>query len=218
MLEWWSRSRQRSSVGGTDCLAVNLKSRAHHSCQQPRGQPKPSQEQWGLIPPVGTRQRMEPDHLRDPEDFEPGRLRQGWQHEASRRVKERHREELFSRVSDLERVLIRSQAGPGAGAAFTALLTGSETAIPSHLFRVVLLRRLRQHLPLSERSCRCGRFLDVFGHIVQFALGLDVGSQRILPRDRHSEDLQGSERACADECVHWGHGSGNAWCSGRTET
>ena len=40
---------------------LNLKSRAHHSCLQPRRQPEPSQEQWGL--PVGTRQRMELDHL-----------------------------------------------------------------------------------------------------------------------------------------------------------
>ena len=100
--------------------------------------------------------------LRDPEDFEPGTVRQGWQHEASRRVEE-HREELFSRVSDQKRALIRSQAGPGAGAALTALPTGSETTIPSHLFRV-LLRRLRHPLPLSERSCRCGRLLDVCGH------------------------------------------------------
>ena len=43
----------------------------------------------------------------------------------------------------------------------TALPTGSETTIPSHLFRIVLLR---QPLPLSERSCRCGRLLDVCGH------------------------------------------------------
>ena len=42
--------------------------------------------------------------------------------------------------------------------------TCSEKTIPSHLFRVVLLRRLRQSLPLSERSCRCGRLLDAFGH------------------------------------------------------
>ena len=44
--------------------------------------------------------------------------------------------------------MIRSQAGPGASAALTALPTGRETTIP---FRVALLRRLRQPLPLSER-------------------------------------------------------------------
>ena len=85
---------------------------------------------------------------RNPEEFEPGTVR----------------ETLFSRLPDQEQALIRSQAGPGAGSALTAVPTGSETMIPSHLFRIVLLRRLRQPLPLSERSCRCGRLLDVCGH------------------------------------------------------
>ena len=35
---------------------------------------------------------------------------------------------------------------------------------PSHLFRVILLRRLRQALPLSLRNCRCGLPFDVSGH------------------------------------------------------
>ena len=86
---------------------------------------------------------------RNPEDFEPGTVRQGWQHEASSLVEAKFRETLFSRLSDQEQGLIRSQAGPGAGSALTALPTGSETTIPSHLFRIVLLRRLRQPLPLS---------------------------------------------------------------------
>ena len=34
---------------------------------------------------------------------------------------------------------------------------------PSHLFRLLLLRRLRLPLPLSERSCRCRRVLDPLG-------------------------------------------------------
>ena len=97
-------------------------------------------------------------------NLEPGTVRQGWQHEANSFVEAKFRETLFSRLSDQEQALIRSQAGPGAGSALTALPTGSETTIPSHLFRIVLLRRLRQPLPLSERSCRCGRLLDVCGH------------------------------------------------------
>ena len=86
---------------------------------------------------------------RNPEDFEPGTVRQGWQHEASSFVEAKFRETLFYRLSEQEQALIRSQAGPGAGSALTALPTGSETTIPSHLFRIVLLRRLRQPLPLS---------------------------------------------------------------------
>ena len=97
---------------------------------------------------------------REPEDREPGTTHCGWQHEASIRVEG----ELFSRTSAQIQALIRSKAGPGAGAAFTVTPTNRETTIPSHLFRVVALRRLRQVLPLSARSCRCGRPLDPCGH------------------------------------------------------
>ena len=68
------------------------------------------------------------------------------------------------RATDQVRALVRSQGGPGAGAALTAVPTGRETTIPSHLFRVILLRRLRQQLPFTGRACRCGRLLDAFGH------------------------------------------------------
>ena len=42
--------------------------------------------------------------------------------------------------------------------------TSREMTLPSHLSRVILLRRLRQALPLCERWCRCGRLIDAFGH------------------------------------------------------
>ena len=93
---------------------------------------------------------------REPEDLEPGVVRRGWQHAAASAVELHAREELFSQVSDQVKALARSQGRPGAGAPFTA--------IPSHLFRVLLLRRLRQPLPFTGRACRCGRLLDAFGH------------------------------------------------------
>ena len=43
------------------------------------------------------------------------------------------------------------EGGPGAGVALTALPIGRETTTPSHLFRVILLRRLRQ--PFSLPKC-----------------------------------------------------------------
>ena len=55
---------------------------------------------------------------------------------------------------------MRSQGGPGAGAALTALPTGRETTFPSHLFHVILFRRLRQPPPFTGRACRCGRLID----------------------------------------------------------
>ena len=60
--------------------------------------------------------------------------------------------------------MIRSQAGPGAGTALSVVPTGFLTQIPPHLFRIVLLRRLRLPLPLSSHTCRCGRPIDSFGH------------------------------------------------------
>ena len=41
---------------------------------------------------------------------------------------------------------------------------GPANALEPHLFRVVFLRRFRQSLSLSQRNCRCGRFLDACGH------------------------------------------------------
>ena len=101
---------------------------------------------------------------REPEDVEPGGVRRGWQHSVASEVEKCARDEWFMRATDQVRALVRSQGGPGAGAALTAVPTGRETMIPSHLFRVILLRRFRQQLPFTGRACRCGRLLDAFGH------------------------------------------------------
>ena len=101
----------------------------------------------------------------EPDEFEPGISRQGWQHEAASRVKRHFRDRvLFSHMGPRERALVRSQAGAGAGLALTVAPTSHLTRIPPHLFRVVLLRRLRLPFPLSLHACRCGRQIDQFGH------------------------------------------------------
>ena len=52
---------------------------------------------------------------REPEDFEPGWVR-GWQHEATSRVHRSFREmDLFPRMNESSRALVRSQAGTGGG-------------------------------------------------------------------------------------------------------
>ena len=104
-----------------------------------------------------------PPH-REPEDVEPGTVRSGWQHEACSRVERRHRRELFSHTPAQVRALVRSQGGGGAGAVLSVAPTSRETTLSPHLFRVILLRRLRQALPLCARWCRCGRLLDSHGH------------------------------------------------------
>ena len=94
----------------------------------------------------GVRPRM-----LEPEEFEPGNERGGWQHEASSRVERQHREEvLFERLLPRDRAWVRSQSGPGWSLALTTCPTSVLTKIPPHLFRVVLLRRLRLPLPLSR--------------------------------------------------------------------
>ena len=102
---------------------------------------------------------------REPDDHEPGSQRAGWQHEAASRVDRHFRDDvLFAALPSSMRALIRSQAGPMGGMALSATPTSMLTRIEPHLFRIVLLRRLRQPLPLSARSCRCGRLLDILGH------------------------------------------------------
>ena len=102
---------------------------------------------------------------REPEEFEPGTVRRGWQHEASSRVERKHREEeLFPQMTPASRALIRSQAGPGAGLALSTSPLCLLTRFPSQVFRVILLRRLQLPLPLTARNCRCGHHLDVFGN------------------------------------------------------
>ena len=99
---------------------------------------------------------------REPEDHEPGTAWAGWQHEAS--VEQDFRAScLFPHVSPSERALVRSQSGPGAGVALLTSPSSPLTRIESPLFRVLLQRRLRLPLPLSERMCS-GHFIDSCGH------------------------------------------------------
>ena len=101
--------------------------------------------------------------IMEPEEMEPGGGR-GWQHAAASKVEHQHREEWFVHMRPSHRAQVRSQAGPGAGMALSSAPVNFLTRIPPHLFRVVLLRRLRLPLPLSLHTCRCGRQIDKFGH------------------------------------------------------
>ena len=73
-------------------------------------------------------------------------------------------ETVFTTMTESERAMVRSQGGPGAGAPFTVCPTGVKTRIDPHLFRTLLLRRLRLPLSMSKRICRCGHPLDSRGH------------------------------------------------------
>ena len=111
--------------------------------------------------------------------------------------------EVFPVVTDAERALIRAQSGPVGGTSFSAFPSCFLTRIDSHLFRVLLLRRLQLPLSLAPRLCRCGRPLDPCGHhraacAVSGVLGrrgfrCGVGSSTDLPRRRGACDHEQDE-------------------------
>ena len=51
-----------------------------------------------------------------------------------------------------------------AGMVLSTSPTSHLTRLQPHLFRAILLRRLRHPLLFSKRSCRCGRPFDSSGH------------------------------------------------------
>ena len=81
---------------------------------------------WDLSRQVAAGARP-PFH--DPENFEPGTVRGGWQQEASSCVGKHFQVELLDRVPEQVQALIRSQAGPGAGVALSVVPTNLETTI-----------------------------------------------------------------------------------------
>ena len=71
---------------------------------------------------------------------------------------------MWPTLTDPARALVRSQQGPLASAALTALPTSRATRIDPQPFRVWLCRRLFLPLPLCPRTCPCGRPFDMCGH------------------------------------------------------
>ena len=66
-------------------------------------------------------------------------------------------------IPPASQALLHSPTGPFASRAFTTIPYTTEFEYPSHLFGILLLRRLRSHLPFSARFCRCRRPLDPLG-------------------------------------------------------
>ena len=96
---------------------------------------------------------------------EPGVPRHGWQCKAMRPVNERFLEGVVQpRLLDASRALLHKQRGPFASLPFTSFPSAPHARFDPQPFRVLLLRRLWLPLPLSSRSCRCGRPLDSSGH------------------------------------------------------
>ena len=141
----------------------------------------------------------------DPDNFEPGTVHGGWQQEASSCVEKHFQVELFGRVPEQVQALIRSQAGPGAGAALSVVPTNLETTIPPHLFRVVLLRSppasllIRAQLPMwpsTRRLWPSSRSLRTDG---------DARSSGLCSGERSDTYLSGSGRTGSHQHVSERH-------------
>ena len=104
-------------------------------------------------------------HPRREEEPETSQPKMEWQQRASRKLEAKFiHDSVWPALDDSARALIRSQCGPLASAPLTALPTSKATRLDPQLFRLLLCRRLHMPLPLSMRTCRCGRQLDMFHH------------------------------------------------------
>ena len=89
---------------------------------------------------------------------EPGLPARGWQFEASASVENSFfLHSIVPRSSPTQCALLRSQGGPFSGLPFIVFPTSMHQRFDSVFFRVLLFHRLRLPLPLSSRTCRCGR-------------------------------------------------------------
>ena len=102
--------------------------------------------------------RAAPPHL-GPDQPHPT-LGQGWQRQSSHHS---FPQELCNHLDPASEALLDSQSGPHASRAFTTIPFGPDTTYQPHIFRILLLRRLRLALPLSARRCRSRRILDPLG-------------------------------------------------------
>ena len=92
----------------------------------------------------------------------------GWQSHASRIRNLHFRERVFlPTLPPSTSALVRSQAGPHAGAWLTAVPIDPATTLQPHAMQLALRRRLRLPLHLSSRRCGpspgCGAQVDAFG-------------------------------------------------------
>ena len=96
----------------------------------------------------------------------------------------------------------------------TVLPTSNGTKVAAQPFRFLLCRRLRLSLPLSSRSGRRGRRIDLFDNHVQRALRLGCWARGVRPRLRCCVNVQGGRgsggrRTCSS--VTWNLGSSTSW-------
>eukprot|EP00439_Symbiodinium_sp_Y106_P016545 s8034_g2.t1 len=109
----------------------------------------------------------------------------GWQHRAAFASDKRALDLHLSYIDAASPALLLSLAGPHAARAFAVLPTSAELMVPSPLFRVLLLRRLRLPLPVAPRTCACrGRLDPLLGDHRAACATSGVLASRALPLER----------------------------------
>ena len=135
------------------------------------------------------------------EEREFGDFLRGWQHRAALASDKLALDLHHSYIDAASRALLLSQAGPHAARAFTVLPTSAELMVPSPLFRVLLLRRLRLPLPVAPRTCACRGRLDPLGDHRAACATSGVLASRALPLERSGgEGVPGSWGASRPQC------------------
>ena len=87
-------------------------------------------------------------------------------------------------MSDAHKALLRSQSGPCSGKVFGVFPTSDILRVPADELRVLLLRRLRSRIRLTESTCRCRRSLDSFGDHRAACANAGVLKRRGVPLEK----------------------------------
>ena len=105
--------------------------------------------------------------------------RLGWQQQASNALERHHHDHaVWPRLREHERAMMRSQRGPLARTPFVSFPSDRISRFDPAPFRA-LLRRLLLPLPLSVRSCRCGRPLGAWPPLCSMRNSRGVRAQRL---------------------------------------
>ena len=110
---------------------------------------------------------------------------------------------VWPRLSDNSRASLRSQGGPLAGLPFSCCPSSFHTRFTLQVFRVLLLRRLWLPLPLTKRTCGCGRLLDSSGHHRAACANVGVLGRRGFALESAATRVcrEAGGRASVNQCV-----------------
>ena len=132
-------------------------------------------------------------------DPEPNQPKFGWQQKATRKLEQHFvREEVWPGLGDPTKALLRSQHGP--------LACGPHGLMRNHSVSCCVADSTFP-LPLTLRTCRCGRLLDKFGHHRAACAEAGVLGKRGYPLEcACSTGLPGGWGSRCHKHVRQGHG------------